>query len=494
MATPGEKLPVRPVRNFSPDLDSLTPGVIIDSNDVYPTTRGMRNLPDVLQLTNALPDTCLGAAVFQFSAAPRQDVIVAGTARELLVQTTGGFTVQATTPPDAITWNFAFYEDGNFDANGNPIEAIIAVNGTDKPWVMTLASLSTATPWSKLSADVNTPISQLVASSDFSLFLVEPNSATWHSSVNPQIWTDDVATETVSATLTQTPGNITAILALRSNMVIYKERSVFLGSLVGPPLIWQFTEISRQHGTPGARTVVSVGDFHYFLGVDDFYVFDGFSITRLPNMFREWFFNRVFRFEDVQARYDEIRSCVFWHFHTKQVTSALDQWIALNIRTGQWSKGEKAVEQVLNGTIVSTPQKTCGFVSAGDTRLQAHTIYGYEPDGIGLSTSSITTGDLGDRHFMFQVTRVRPHYSRLNGLPTLTPLNLYVSGGKWNAANGRFEDNDAAPYTSGVAVPLSADGWFNLNNSARLQRLRIDHDADCELMGLEIDLKPVGEV
>lgn len=495
MAQPGAQLPVRPVRTFAPDADSLTPGVVVDGNDLYPTMAGMRTLGGLAQLTDPLSEPSVGLAVFQFPDGFQ--VTVAGTATTLnsvLSFPPDIFTPWVTQPIDAggpvQRWRFAFYKDGT----GAP--AIIAVNGMTTPLVATESSLGTPTPWGTLSTDPVTPIASLVAASDYALFLVRANSQDWFASSNSTIWTPNPATLTVNSSLRQTSGPITAALALRSNMVLYKERSVFVGSLVGPPLIWSFSKISSQVGTPAQESLIAVRDIHYFLGPDDFYTFDGFSLAPIPNALKQWFFGRWLNNSAVppHARYDEIRSLIVWHFESIATPGVLGEWIALNIRTQQWSHGTKIVENAAQSPIRRRPQVSSAFVAGAEPGLTPHTVYAYEPDGVGGISGFATSGDLGDRHAMWQLTRVRPQYARLNGVPKCTPLTKYVSGGTYNKATQVFQDDDAAAYVPGTPVLLSPDGWFNLNISQRLVRLRFDHDADCEMIGFEPDMKPAGDV
>ncbi len=502
MARPGDNLPKWPARSFAPDQDSTTPGVILDGNDFYPTRLGMRTLPSTVHQGDPLPEQCLGAASIEFTDG--SNVVVAGTMENLCVLTTpptSGWTVQNIGPPpagsDTPRWRFAVYQD-----------QVWAVDGTRSPYIAigpvgALGStITTPTPWSVAPSSTlptfPVPLASLVATSDFSLFLVQPNSAKWWSTVDPTKWDDTqpLISFTLSDTIDQTSGPITAMAALRSNMVMYKANSIFIAALAPPPFIWAFTEVTRQNGTVSQETLAIFNDTHYFLGVDDFYTFDGFSLNRLPNDLKYDFFQHINQtgLRNVRTRVDQLRSLIFWHFAPFPSEGTPTDWICYNVREQRWTKGAIPLDCAVDGPILAQSgltqeESTSGFIHTPDRTL--HT-YGFNVrDPTDPVRPSLTTGDIGDRHFMYQLTRVRPLYAHLNGLPTCTPLNLYVSGGTWDAATQRFVDPIYVPQAT---VPLSADGWFNLNNTARLQRLRIDHNDDAELIGLELDLKPVGEV
>ena len=50
---------------------------------------------------------------------------------------------------------------------------------------------------------------------------------------------------------------------------------MYVGRYVGPPLIWAWQRVPGEVGTAGPESVVVVEDRHYFVGQNDFYVFDG---------------------------------------------------------------------------------------------------------------------------------------------------------------------------------------------------------------------------
>jgi len=476
----------RKFRTFAPDADPLDDGVLVDGNNFVPTQMGMRTLPQLRQLTSALTQPCLGSAVVTF--ADGEQFVVAGTENFLCNIATSAFDPTGVVPfgeqdlgavlIPPTRWRFAQYQ-----------ERVFAVDGVRPPFQADQASLATANPWTPVPD--NPPISALVASSDFSLFLVEANpnaitggaSATWWSSLNSQIWASgSVQTETVHSSITQTPGPITAAKALRSAMVLYKRSSMFVGQLVGPPFIWSFTEVSRIRGALSQESVVCVDDVHYFLSGTDWYSFDGYSLSPLPNQHREWFFRNIGSIEEpyILGRYDSARTCIFWHFAPLNASNPLQprEWVALNPRTGQWTRGYKRIESTPSGIDPNTITEPFGVTSV--LFLDDNTMWAYDRTGQGADLPAyFTTGDIGDRHFMYQLSRVRPAFTVVNGTPNLNIQSSYTPG---------------AAYTTGPTIPLSADGWWNVLSSARLQRLQVSVEDDVEIAAdNELQLSQVGD-
>ncbi len=471
-----------PLRNFAPDLDPLTPGVVTDSSDFYPTVKGFRTLPDLRPVTQPLPNPCRGANVLTFPSGDEWFVAGSGdlsgnAALHALRQTAAVNTVAPLSAfatevlmPTATPGRFRFDVFGTQAVTPQ----IYAVDGVHVPFSASAASLELDpnTAWKVVPG--GPPIASIVAASDFYLFLIKPNSSYWIATANPTLWTPDIASLVVDGELNQTGGIITAAKALRSNMVIYKGSSLFLGTLGGPD-IWAFGEISRQIGTPNNEAVISIKDVHYFPGTarsdsgsgilfDDFYAFDGFSIQPIQNQLREWLSARVDIDRGLYGRYDTQRTCAVWHYATVDCApNLLNETVSLNVRTGQWAKGNLICElpNPVGATIFMPDQAMYRY---GATRT----------DGGAF----LVTGDLGDNNQMWACTQWRPHYTVRNGTATLTPVNAYVGGG---------------PYVAGASTPLTQDGFYQVLNTARLQRHILTHTGDFEITGGEITIGPVGK-
>lgn len=460
----------RKVGSFSPDLDPLTPGILGTSNDFYPTMQGIRTLPSLIAASDPLPERPLGAAALTMNNGLQFIVAGGNSTLNVLLPFTLSTAWHTTTigPPASRKWRFAIYQD-----------LVIATDGVDPPRYADATSLQLPVPvWTPLGTPVVAPNASIVAASSSSLFLIEPVSATWWSTVNAQLWTPAIETETVTATLDQTPGIITAAKAIRSNMVLFKEHAMHLGSLSGPPFFWQFPIVSAQVGTPVQEAVASLQDVLYFLGCDDFYSFDGFSISRIPNALKEWFFartNEQLR-GAVRTRVDTTRSLVFWHFisTTSPAVNILNEWICLNVRTGQWTNGTLELASTVDGPIQAADIVTSGVFKESDFVMYEYGVDGQRSADPG---AFFTTGDIGDRHFMYQCTRVRPGFTIRNGTNTLIPQNAYNPGG---------------PYTDAATVPLTPHGWFDFLNTSRLQHYKITADADCEFADYEVQTAQVG--
>lgn len=480
----------RPLVDFAPDKDSISPGVILGADGWFPTEKGVRTMPGPSLVTPPLPATCQGAFVARVGAGV---FVIAGTATDLYVLTNGNWVAQGlTVTPNNNRWRF--------DTYGNDI---IAVNGVDPPF-----KSSNGATFAPLAG--SPPIADLVQASDFSIFLDTANSFNWWSTLSDVIWTPGIPTETVTAPITATPGNLTAMSANRSSMVFYKRNSMYVAYFTGPPFFWEIRKVSSEVGSASAENVINVNDVQYLVGPDDFYQFDGFNLNRIPNSLKEWFFRESF---DVTydyllaARYDEARNLIFWHYPSIQaeIRGTLDSWICLNIRTGRWLPGKTTIEIPLRGRIPAAlgltydqfgamfttyddipniPYNWIGFGSSSrdysGVFLPDHSLYVYgteAPAGIPY----VESGDFGDRRLMYEAIRIRPGYA-LNPGPGQSQVEVY------------------AQYLQGTiptlvqTVPMSNDGFYNISVTNRLQRHRFQVFAEAELVDYELEFSEAGEV
>jgi len=473
--------------DFAPDADPLTPGVLLDCDNVFPSPKGFRSYPSLTQFTTSpLPSQCFGA----FSTKLRStQFTLAGTANNLYELQDKVFVDTGVSP-----LTISYPRRWRFDTYG---QDIIAVNGVNRPYVKS-GALGT---WTNLGG--NPPIAGIVQATEFALFLIEPDSDIWHASLSDSIWTNSVATQTIQGNLYATDGPITAAHQLRRGIALYKRKGFHYGTFGSPPFFWEFPPISHEIGAPSHESVANVLDMHIWPAIDDFYSFDGQSLQRIKNNLKDWFYSTLDQTRDgeICARWDQKRSCVFWHFPSNAApANLLDKWICYSLRTARWSKGDLQVEFPIFG-VAQVGALTYGeFTSTYPTYSAIPTGFKYADlrerssdstaafdidhnlklfNGSPL-TAYVTTHDLGDRHSKYLVTRVQPQFSIYPETP----------GARLEVLAQELPGTTPALVKS---TSLTANGWFDVLNTARLQRFKIIFDSEAEIVGMNADLIYAGE-
>lgn len=463
-------------RDWGPDADPLTQGMAQDMNEMWPVWQGYRTTPGLARFVTGLPATCYGAVA---SSLLGTQIVVGATVNGLYVADSS-HVFQPEVTGLTNTQNF-----WSFDTFG---QDLIAVNGVDDPYYYRLSNGSfqvmPGTP----------PVASIVAVTDNAVILVVPNSQTFYSNLSDTAsWVPNIATEVYEITLTQTPGNITGAGRLRAGLVIYKPNAIHFGTFIGGDFGWDLATVSEQVGIAGQGCFVSTGDYHYIWGPDDFWQFDSYNLTRMPNNCKETVFRDLNQgyIQNIKGRYDVQRDLVFWHYPStateRGLAGKLDSYVCTYLRTGTWGFGRLDIDVPLQGEIADALHTTTTPDPGVVLTDNALWIYDNANTFAPISGCYITSNDFGDRHYFYQARRVRPGFT-LYPTPTLAPspakltfLNQYVEG----------TTPTAIPNS---ACPISDSGFFDVMNTALLQRLRIDMYGPAQLAQGDVDLWQQGEV
>lgn len=461
-------------------------------NGIMPTRRGFKPMPTPSQAYPALPSQCLGAyfAVYPSGAAR----LFAATSTHLYegisgvwTEVDGGQTFSGSSNP----WQFAMFGSD-----------CIATNGADSPQVAgssgNFAALAGTPPKGVL----------IQSASDFVLMF---SGYTWYCSKagDDAVWSFSISDLSATGPLIDTPGEIVAAAKLGRMVAAYKNRGIYLGQFAGPPNVWDWYLVSPETGTFSQGCVVNVGQFHVFIGLDDFYIFDGSSASRIkqgggPNAIKEWFFATLDQnnASKILGRYDLVNDTVYWHFPSINASPAgtLDSWIAWNIRTGKWTMGNDTIEAVvLPFTSASTPWTYAQFQTAyvtyggivdvpygsqlfagSNIPIQAyfktdHSLYLLNGSS---ENAGFTTGDLGLEPKTSFVDNVRPAYATFPTSATVT---------------GYYRDTLGEALTEGDTADLQTDGFMPLRQSARYHRLAFAMVGDWEMISFDADIALDGD-
>lgn len=473
-------------KGWSPDLDPVTPGILTDSQWVFSTPKGWRGLELPAAAAPPLPSQCLGAQICNF-----------GTGGLLVFLATDSQIYQWTTPSlgalgtlTAVSPTYYNPQDSNwsFDIYG---QDILATNGSDPVQVWTHGS---STEFAPLTG--NPPRSSIVVATDYGVFLILSRSNTWIYSFNDTIWSPGIQNQCVTNQISSTPGHIVAAKSLRGGIAFYKPYSCHFGYFIGPPNFWQINNVSEVVGTPGLNSVVQYKDLHYFVGPDDFYTFDGFSITPIPNDLKFTFFHTLLDrsyANQIQGQANPTRGQIAWRFPSVNANpeGTLDMMVKYSTLTGLWDITTQSAEAVLagneptQGTGVHTGQLGLAYVDLNHT-LQ---LLGEPPITSApqppLPISYITTADLGDKLKMYTISRICPSFADIPAVQPQNGIGLQVFS--------QYVRGQQQGLTAWPRVAFSQFGFFDSVTSDRLQRLKIDLLPRMTISDLDVEIRPSGK-
>jgi hypothetical protein len=455
-----------PILGFQPDADQRTPGLLSNCSNLIPDVVGMKGAPSAQTPSDvpALAAACLGAAVITKLDGTRRTFAGASDAiYELVagvwddVSAAGGYNSGADT-----LWSIAQFGDTTIMSNRvDPMQA--ATSGD-------FADIAGAPK-----AEIVFSVGAFVMAMNVNDGAEKPDG--WHNcaAFDATDWTEDPATQSNSGRLVSTPGPITAGLRLGEYAVAYKSDAIYLGQYVGSPSVWDWTQVpGGESGSVGKRAICDIGGVHFFVGQDNFWLFDGTSaIPVADGKVKRWFADN----SNPEFLYKTV--CVFeksdnrvWIFYPSEASETLDAVLVYHVRNKEFGRATMSIETALeyisagatidglddySATIDGLPDVSFDSpfwltgtraLSVFNTSHQLQTLTG------ASVSSSLTTGEVGDDDAVSLLQQIRLRYSTA---PTSATVQTY-------AAMNSGEDFMAGP--SGTMN----DGKFDCLKASKLHK------------------------
>ena len=431
-------------------------------------------------------DECIGAGVITKLDGTRR--VLAGTTTHLyeLVSSTWTDRSAATYTGGSDTrWSFAQFGD-----------ATIAANRADTIQRSTAGAFAAISGAPK--AEIVFSVGTFVMALNVNDGADKPNG--WHccASFDDTDWTESVATQCASGQLVATPGPITAGARQGEYAVAFKAKSMYIGQYVGAPTVWDWIPVPGEVGCVGKEAVVDVDGALFFVGDDQFWVFDGTQPIPVGNQVRQWFADN----SDSANLYKT--KCVFekqrnrvWVFYPSAGSTACDSALVYHLKTKQWGRANRSVQAVLNfvspglfiddldtlsSTIDGLPDIPLDspFWMAGARALaifnssnQLQTMTG-EPE-----PSSFVTGDAGEDDMVTLLQQVRLRFAA-GRAPATASCTVYR------------KMNSGESYSVGTTSQMN-DGKFDMLQAARWHRAIVNMTGSPRVTGIRPRFESAGE-
>jgi len=481
---------------YAPDLDPTIPGVITECAAIIPSTKGFRGAPSAVATTlPALAAECKGAA----SVIKRDDStrMFAGTASNLYESAGTSWTTR--TPSGAgqtlnglgtaDRWRFAQFQDTTLATAETEVPVFITT-------ATTFAKVTTTAPKCAIIETVNNFVFGFDVSDQGAIFDSSDRPDGWWCAAKGGFsdWVPSITTEAATGTLLSTAGKITAGKRFGYQVVAYKRGSMYLGTYVGQPQIWDFQLVIGEAGALSQEVVVDVGTpeepKHIFMGLDNFYSFDGSHPLPIGNPIRKAVFEEIAlaSYYAATALHDRNGKRVYFFYPTTN-SNMPNKCVVYHYLKDRWGRDDRTIEAVMQyiepgltydalggsySTYDDLPSATydLAFLSPGTpTPAVFNTSHLVQTLTGAAGTSEITTGDYGSDQIFTQLSRMRPRFITA---PTSANLTNY--------------------YRNTLSASLVADtvralisGRFDMKRSARWHRLSQSMVGDHEITGFTVD-------
>jgi hypothetical protein len=472
---------------YTPDIDPIIPGAITNCDALVPSFNGMKGAPSAVSTgIDALASECRG--VVYLRQLDNTVYLFAGTATALYKNTGTTWTDYtrlaggAYAVPATGRWRFAQYGSVS-----------LAVNKSDKlQFLNGAANFALVTKGAK-----DAPKASIVEVVGQFVFLFDYNDGTdyvdgWYCSASGDYtdWTTSSATQCTSGRLISTTGTIRAAKRFGTQIVVYKDSGMYVGSYTGGAAVWTFELIPGTTGALSQEAVANVGTVedpqHVFMGIDDFYMFDGTRPKPIgTGLIKQQVWSEINLSATYlcQTSYDSTNSRVYFYYPSGSST-VCDKCVVYNTRTKTWGRDNNTVEAALEylpaGGIYSELGATyttyANFSSAG-TYAQISTVASQSYPAIfktdhklykltgASSTSFLTTGDMGNESQFGLLQRVRPQFLKA---PTSATMTNY------------YRNNLGETLSLDKEVSYS-NGKFDVLRAARWHRVKFTFTGDVEI-------------
>lgn len=149
---------------------------------------------------------------------------------------------------------------------------------------------------------------------------VEPWRVAWSDTSNPEVWSGGNSGE---ALITDEPSVIQNIAKLNEFAAVYKRDSLVIGIKVDPPDIFRFQTVKTGVGLSAPRAFADRGGQHDFMGLNDFYTWNGTRVESIGDAVREHVFSRINR--------SKINRCFAIH-----VNELHEVWFFIVVGSNSW--------------------------------------------------------------------------------------------------------------------------------------------------------------
>ena len=259
---------------------------------------------------------------------------------------------------------------------------------------------------------------------------------------------------------------IITALETREQMIIFTDVSLHSMQFLGPPFTYGIGLISENITIISPLAAKAANDFVFWMGVEDFYVYDG-RVQKLPCAIKSYIFNdmNLYQKEKIFAALNSSFNEIWW-FYPSADSDANDRYVIYNHVDQAWSYGTMARSAWLDRGITNYP------LAAGlDNYLYEHE-NGLD-DGSTTPASAITSYiessqlDIGEGDKFVFIRRLVPDVT-FDGSTASSPSAAFTVKSR-NFPGGAYLESNASTITQSAAFTTTTVEQFTDQVHIRLR-------------------------
>ena len=277
---------------------------------------------------------------------------------------------------------------------------------------------------------------------------------------------ESTSTNTAGGLRLGSGSEIVTAIETRQQIIVFTDVSLHAMQFLGPPFTYGIDLISENITVISPLSAKAVDDFVFWMGVEDFYVYDG-RVQKLPCAVKSYIFNDInlFQKEKIFAALNSSFNEIWW-FYPSGDSDTNDRYVIYNHVEQAWSYGTMARSAWLDRGITNNP------IAAGlDNYLYTHE-YGLD-DGSTSPASAITSYvessqlDIGEGDKFVFIRRLVPDVT-FDGSTASSPSAAFTVKTR-NFPGGAYLESNASTVTQSAAATTTTVEQFTDQVHIRLR-------------------------
>jgi len=340
--------------------------------------------------------------------------------------------------------------------------------GTDR--AVTLASLDTDSAIPTIAKQV------LVSDRDRHIVAFGCDGETTIGTQDPLLirFSDAESTTTWNALATNSAGElrvgsgseIICAVETRQQIIVFTDSSLHAMQFLGPPFTFGISRLSENITIMGPMAAKAVDDTIFWMGQEDFYVFDG-RVQKLPSAVRSYIFDdfnvqqnqKVFA--ALNSTFDEI-----WWFYPSEDSTEIDKYVIYNYQEQAWSYGSLVRTAWLDRGINDYPLATSTDYYMYDHEFGLDDGSTNPPSAISAHVESSQI-DIGDGEQFVFIRRLIPDVT-FGGSTATSPVATFTLKTR-NFPGGAYLSSDDSTVTQSEAATSTVVEQFTSQAFVRLR-------------------------
>jgi hypothetical protein len=324
----------------------------------------------------------------------------------------------------------------------------------------------------------------------------DPLLIRWSSQESPTDWTPTATNTAGDLRLSQGSEIVTALRTTRQTL-IWTDHSLHSLQFLGPPYTFGTALLGDNIRIAGPNTAISVNDVVFWMGQENFYMYDG-RIQPIPCSVRQYVFKDINRNQSFKFHAGSLASqSEVWWYYCSATSEEIDSYVVYNYLEQTWYYGKLAR--------TAWNDRAAGQRSYPQAASTDHYLYDQEfglddgsqnpavPVDAFVQSSDFDIGD-GDQ-FMF-IRRIIPDLNFSNSTAAAPQVEFTMTARNYNgSASGQGSDSGDVIRTSVVSGQDNYTNQLFMRLRGRQMNLKVSSDTsgvDWRLGSPRLEMRPDG--